>query len=175
MQTMLLASVWHYFFGSLLFLISVFLIGLILLQRGRGGGLTGALGGAGGQSAFGSKTGDVFTKITVVAAGIWIIACLAADKVLVTSTGNVFGTTGGNSTVDSPKKEKSSDKSGASDDATTGDAGAGGKTDAGTPNDSATEGGTKSTTPEAEGEPEAKSPASTSEAKPDAAEAPEKK
>ncbi|MFN9877681.1 MAG: preprotein translocase subunit SecG, partial [Planctomycetota bacterium] len=33
----------------LLILTSAFMILLILVQRGRGGGLTGALGGAGGQ------------------------------------------------------------------------------------------------------------------------------
>ena len=45
---------------------------LILVQRGKGGGLTGALGGPGGQSAFGTKAGDLFTRITIVAAGCWI-------------------------------------------------------------------------------------------------------
>lgn len=59
--------------GLLLFFVSVFLILLVLVQRGRGGGLTGALGGMGGQSAFGSKAGDVFTKITVTTAVIWIL------------------------------------------------------------------------------------------------------
>ena len=39
----------------LLFMSSIFLMLLILVQRGKGGGLTGALGGMGGQSAFGSK------------------------------------------------------------------------------------------------------------------------
>ena len=42
----------NFLFAFLLSLISVFLILLILVQRGRGGGLTGALGGMGGQSAF---------------------------------------------------------------------------------------------------------------------------
>ena len=37
------------------------------------GGLTGALGGLGGQSAFGTKAGDVFTRITVVVALIWFV------------------------------------------------------------------------------------------------------
>ena len=46
----------------LLFMCSLFLMALVLVQRGKGGGLTGALGGMGGQSAFGSKAGDAFTK-----------------------------------------------------------------------------------------------------------------
>src|SRR3970040_949309 len=58
--------------------IAVFLILLVLVQRGRGGGLTGALGGMGGSSAFGAKAGDVFTRITIVTAAIWIVVCLAA-------------------------------------------------------------------------------------------------
>ena len=55
---------------------SIFLMLLILVQRGKGGGLTGALGGMGGQSAFGSKAGDAFTKITIVTAVIWIMLCM---------------------------------------------------------------------------------------------------
>lgn len=62
------------FFTQLLLLaLGVFLIIVILLQRGRGGGLAGAFGGLGGQSAFGTKAGDVFTKITVVIAVAWVI------------------------------------------------------------------------------------------------------
>ncbi len=57
---------------------AVFLILLVLVQRGRGGGLAGALGGMGGSSAFGAKAGDVFTKITVGAATIWIVLCIVA-------------------------------------------------------------------------------------------------
>jgi len=56
--------------------LSIFLILLILVQRGRGGGLVGAFGGGGGQSAFGAKAGDVFTKITVITVSIWIIGCV---------------------------------------------------------------------------------------------------
>ena len=79
---LLAASVWHYLFGMLIFFSSVFLILLVLVQRGRGGGLTGALGGMGGQSAFGTKAGDVFTKITVATAAIWIGSCMGAIWVL---------------------------------------------------------------------------------------------
>lgn len=66
--------------GVLLSLIAIFLILLILVQRGRGGGLAGALGGMGGSSAFGAKAGDVFTRITTVAAFIWIVLCIIAAK-----------------------------------------------------------------------------------------------
>ncbi len=61
--------------------ISLFLMFLILIQRGKGGGLTGALGGAGGQSAFGSKAGDLFTRITVITAIVWMTCCLLIIKV----------------------------------------------------------------------------------------------
>lgn len=59
---------------TILLLITGFLLMfIILLQRGRGGGLAGAFGGLGGQSAFGTKAGDIFTKITIVMAICWVI------------------------------------------------------------------------------------------------------
>lgn len=61
--------------GWLMGFLSLFLIMLVLVQRGRGGGLTGALGGPGGQSAFGSKAGDTFTVITIVMASVWGFTC----------------------------------------------------------------------------------------------------
>ncbi len=67
-----IAALSQYIFGPLLFLVSLFMILVILVQRGKGGGLTGALGGPGGQSVFGSKAGDLFTRITVVLATVWI-------------------------------------------------------------------------------------------------------
>ena len=67
-----IAALSQYLFGPLLFVLSLFMILLILVQRGKGGGLTGALGGPGGQSVFGSKAGDLFTRITVVVAAVWI-------------------------------------------------------------------------------------------------------
>lgn len=78
MALILLADLKHFFFGSLLFILALFLVLLVLVQRGRGGGLTGALGGMGGQSAFGSKAGDVFTRITIGVAAVWLILCVGA-------------------------------------------------------------------------------------------------
>ncbi|NMC21206.1 MAG: preprotein translocase subunit SecG [Thermogutta sp.] len=65
-------------FLILLSLTAVFMILLVLIQRGRGGGLAGAFGGMGGQSAFGAKAGDTFTRITIGVAGFWIVLCVLA-------------------------------------------------------------------------------------------------
>ena len=75
---MLIAALGQYFFGITIFITSMFLVMLVLVQRGRGGGLAGALGGPGGQSAFGTKAGDLFTRITVGVAAVWIFLCAAA-------------------------------------------------------------------------------------------------
>ena len=63
-------------FNTLIILVSIFLICLILIQRGKGGGLAGAFGGVGGSSAFGTKAGDTFTRITVVTASIWMLMAM---------------------------------------------------------------------------------------------------
>lgn len=72
----------HYLFMIPLCLLSVFLILVILVQRGRGGGLTGALGGMGGQSAFGTKAGDLFTRITIGVAFLWVLLSMLSLRVL---------------------------------------------------------------------------------------------
>jgi len=77
-----MAIFFQYFFGILMFFTAVILILVVLVQRGRGGGLAGAFGGAGGQSAFGTKAGDLFTKITIGIATFWILLCVSALLVL---------------------------------------------------------------------------------------------
>ena len=62
--------------------VSVLLIIVILLQRGRGGGLVGALSGLGGQSAYGTKAGDTFTRITIVIAAVWVLLAGISGQVL---------------------------------------------------------------------------------------------
>jgi len=72
------------FLLTVLMLVGLFLMFVILLQRGRGGGLAGAFGGLGGQSAFGTKAGDVFTVITIVTVCLWVVvACLAGWRLRV--------------------------------------------------------------------------------------------
>ncbi len=61
---------------------------IILLQRGRGGGLAGAFGGAGGGgSAFGAKTGDVFTVLTVILATVFLLVNVVGNYMFVPETG----------------------------------------------------------------------------------------
>jgi preprotein translocase subunit SecG len=60
----------------------IFLIFLVLIQRGKGGGLAGAFGGAGGSSAFGSRAGDLFTRVTIVVAAIWLLLIMVHVKVV---------------------------------------------------------------------------------------------
>jgi preprotein translocase subunit SecG len=62
--------------NALIVLGSLFMICIILIQRGKGGGLAGAFGGVGGSSAFGTKAGDVFTKITIGVAIGWILSLM---------------------------------------------------------------------------------------------------
>lgn len=80
----------NFLFAFLLSAISLFLILLVLVQRGRGGGLTGALGGMGGQSAFGTKAGDTFTRVTIVTATVWILCAILSIKLL-SSRGGPLG------------------------------------------------------------------------------------
>src|SRR5882762_7687857 len=64
----------------LMIITALFLILLVLIQRGRGGGLAGAFGGMGGQSAFGTKAGDLFTKITIGVAIVWVVSTMLIIK-----------------------------------------------------------------------------------------------
>jgi len=57
---------------ALFFFIAVIMMAIILIQPGSSGGL-GFIGG-GSQSAFGTKTGNVMTKLTTVLAALFFIS-----------------------------------------------------------------------------------------------------
>ena len=80
---MLLALWYHSILATLFALLAVFLMGVILLQRGKGVGLSGAFGGAGGHTAFGAKTGDVLTWATVVIAFVLLTFAVILNFVFV--------------------------------------------------------------------------------------------
>ncbi|MCH2372278.1 MAG: preprotein translocase subunit SecG [Pirellulales bacterium] len=63
-----------FFLGALavlLFLLSLFLVFIIMIQRGKGGGIAGSLTGT-AQSAFGARGGDLLMWVTIALTGVWI-------------------------------------------------------------------------------------------------------
>lgn len=118
---MMVFAIWtHYVLGPGLALLSVFLILLVLVQRGRGGGLVGALGGPGGSSALGTKAGDTFTRVTIGVAAAWFLLCMLAIVVLNSSANSKLKPSSGSTTTSGDANAKSGDGGDAAD----GDAGA---------------------------------------------------
>ena len=76
---MILASFWTLSLSFVFILVSLLLIGLILLQKNRGSGLSGAFGGVGGHSAFGTKTGDFLTWLTVGLTGVFMLLAIIGN------------------------------------------------------------------------------------------------
>ena len=71
-----------YYSLLLLFLVlSFFLILLVLIQKGRGGGLSAAFGGVGGNTAFGAKTGDVLTWATSIVFGVFLLLAIGLNLI----------------------------------------------------------------------------------------------
>lgn len=56
--------------------VSLILIAVILLQAGRGGGLSESFGGGQTQTILGTKTSVFLKRATAVAAVLYILACL---------------------------------------------------------------------------------------------------
>ena len=77
-STLLASSIspWAQALAILFIVVCLALIILVLLQKGKGSGLSAAFGGAGGQSAFGSKTGDVFTWATIVVVAMFLLLAM---------------------------------------------------------------------------------------------------
>ena len=85
----ILAVTWGQRIIAFLFVaVCILLILIVLLQKGRGGGLSGAFGGVGGHSAFGAKTGDVFTWITVGLTFFFILIAVIGNWVFIPPSGN---------------------------------------------------------------------------------------
>lgn len=85
MNTFVLAqeSQWDVYVLAFAFvLVAVLLVALILLQKNRGSGLSGAFGGVGGHSAFGTKTGDFLTWVTVGLTVVFLGLAITGNFVL---------------------------------------------------------------------------------------------
>ena len=66
----------------IILLLGLFLILLVLIQKGKGGGLIGALGGSGGSSPFGSRAGDQFTRLTIYVACLWLLLTMVQVRII---------------------------------------------------------------------------------------------
>ena len=75
-------SVFAGLLNFVILLLSIFLVLLVLIQRGKGGGLIGALGGSGGSSPFGSRAGDQFTRVTIYVALVWLLLIMIQVRVI---------------------------------------------------------------------------------------------
>ena len=79
MDRLFLIGAGGFWLGALaviLFFLSLFLVFIIMMQRGKGGGIAGSLTGT-AQSAFGARGGDALMWITIALTGVWIfLSCV---------------------------------------------------------------------------------------------------
>ena len=73
---------WSHLLNFVVVVLSLLMMLIILIQRGKGGGLAGAFGGAGGSSPFGSRAADAFVKVTLYLAAVWVLFIMIHVKVV---------------------------------------------------------------------------------------------
>jgi preprotein translocase subunit SecG len=77
-----------YFIITVHVIVSLFLIGVVLLQQGRSADLAGAFGGQGSQTAFGPRAAaNVLTRLTTWSAVIFMITSISLTVLYVRSNG----------------------------------------------------------------------------------------
>lgn len=84
----MLAAWYHSVLFVMFFVTCILLILIVLLQKGRGGGLGAAFGGA-GSSAFGARTGDVLTWVTIVLTAMFLLLAVGTTMVFRPTDTNV--------------------------------------------------------------------------------------
>ncbi len=82
--TMFFIFGWSTVLKSSLIFACIVLIGCVLLQSGKGGGLA-AIGGLADQSAMGTQTGGILAKITYLVGAVFIVATLFLTKLTLNS------------------------------------------------------------------------------------------
>ena len=76
---------------AVLFVFScIALVLIILIQKGRGGGLSSAFGGGGAGGVLGSKTGDFLTWVTIGLVGVYLLIAIVMGK-FYRPSGSEFG------------------------------------------------------------------------------------
>ena len=83
----------YYFLTALYVLVCLVLLGVILLQQGKGGDMASAFGGGSSQTAFGARGGaTVLTRLTAVFAALFMLGALALAVIGQRSPSLVGGT-----------------------------------------------------------------------------------
>ena len=80
---------------------AVSLVFIVLLQKGRGGGLSAALGGGMASGILGAKTGDVLTWVTIGLVGVFLFLSVLMAKYYRPTT-QQFGATPPSATQSQP-------------------------------------------------------------------------
>ncbi len=83
------------FVAVLFVLVSVVVVLVILIQKGRGGGLSAAFGGGMAGSLLGSKTGDFLTWVTIVLVAVFLLLAVALARFYRPSEGTYGSQTAG--------------------------------------------------------------------------------
>ncbi len=66
--------------AALFVLVAIVLVLVILVQKGRGGGLSAAFGGGMAGGLLGSKTGDFLTWVTIVLVAVFLLLAVVMNK-----------------------------------------------------------------------------------------------
>jgi preprotein translocase subunit SecG len=80
-------------------IVCLFIIGLVLIQQGKGAGVGFSMGGA-SQAMFGGSGGrEFFIKLTSALAVVFMVICIVLAKMAVTDAGSYHGAMAGAATV----------------------------------------------------------------------------
>ncbi len=69
-----------WFVAILWVFVALVLVLIVLIQKGKGGGLSGAFGGAGAGGLLGTKTGDFLTWVTISLAAMFLLLAIIMAK-----------------------------------------------------------------------------------------------
>src|SRR5450432_2122635 len=86
-------------------IVSLFLIGVVLLQQGKSADLAGAFGGQGSQTAFGPRgAANLLTKLTTLSAVLFMVISISLTIMLARESGDHSVLTGTPSQQSTPQK-----------------------------------------------------------------------
>ncbi|MGH9596527.1 MAG: preprotein translocase subunit SecG [Edaphobacter sp.] len=86
--------------------VSLFIVGVVLLQQGKSADLAGAFGGQGSQTAFGPRgAANLLTKLTTWAAVVFMITSIGLTVTLSRSSGDHSVLSGVKTTQSTPAKK----------------------------------------------------------------------